>query len=410
MDQDENHFWESVQSPIMYCTEPFNNLEELLGHSSAIRSNARERRKDEEQKIIDKLLTSAPNIILNVPEAVAPTWELWTFAWLGILTQLAVLVFGALTTYHWKLPKAGKPIAGYGYPCTFLGTIAVSFGLLLCSHVIEGSTDECKLQLWNAETRKILRIQRACSVSEQQFSSYALFNSDTSRYLRTSRLNDRNFTLLATIGTTVALAGFITQFVGLRALHWSATIMQLGAMLLMTGIRSYVRRGLAQDMGSERIPEGEELAWFTEHVSHSQGLEILSGAYVPFDNERHDEEYEETDEKVKENYQKDRRKKRGQETLPRKSPLPERLSCSLPPKLDPKMTPEDILERMEKYKAKAATLTSVLQDLPEAWEKRITADGREYFVNHNERTTTWNRSHNPTNNGSIARMMIGQHS
>jgi hypothetical protein len=74
------------------------------------------------------------------------------------------------------------------------------------------------------------------------------------------------------------------------------------------------------------------------------------------------------------------------------------------------MTPEDILERMEKYKAKAATLTSVLQDLPEAWEKRITADGREYFVNHNERTTTWNRPHNPTNNGSIARMMIGQHS
>jgi len=53
----------------------------------------------------------------------------------------------------------------------------------------------------------------------------------------------------------------------------------------MTGIRSYVRRGLAHDMKVEPIPEGEEYSWFTEFICHTQGLEILRGAYVPYDNE-----------------------------------------------------------------------------------------------------------------------------
>lgn len=74
------------------------------------------------------LLTS----FLNVDRAVAPRWQLWLFAWIGIVAQLAVLVFGALTTYHWKFEKGGAPIALYGYPCTLAGTLTVSVGLLLC--------------------------------------------------------------------------------------------------------------------------------------------------------------------------------------------------------------------------------------------------------------------------------------
>jgi hypothetical protein len=143
--------------------------------------------------------------------------------------------------------------------------------------VIEGSTDEYKLQLSN-HGDKILRIQRACSASEQLFSSYALFNSDISRYLPTSRLDDRNYSAIAAIGSAIAIAGYTALLVGLRALHWSATIMQLRATLFMTGVRSYVRRGLAHDMKMEPISEGEEHSWFTEFICHTQGLEILGGA------------------------------------------------------------------------------------------------------------------------------------
>ncbi|KAH7311891.1 hypothetical protein BKA65DRAFT_157187 [Rhexocercosporidium sp. MPI-PUGE-AT-0058] len=245
-----------------------------------------------QKTLVDKLLSSAPNIILNVDQAVAPRWELWLFAWIGIIVQLSVLVFGALTTYHWRFEKGGAPIALYGYPCTLAGTLTVSVGLLLCSHVIEGSTDECKLELRNSDPmddpfrHRILRIQRACIVSEQHFSSYALFNSNTSNFLRTSRLNKkRDYNVVAAVGSSFAIAGFIVQFVGLRALHWSATIMQLGATVFMTAVRSYVRRGLAHDIQWEAIPEGEELGWLTEHVCRAPGLEVLSGSYVPYDDE-----------------------------------------------------------------------------------------------------------------------------
>ncbi|KAH9218266.1 hypothetical protein DL95DRAFT_490064 [Leptodontidium sp. 2 PMI_412] len=250
------------------------------------------RTQPDEKTLIDRLLSSAPNIILNVDRAVAPRWQLWLFAWIGIFSQLAVLVFGALTTYHWRFEKGGASIALYGYPCTLAGTLTVSVGLLLCSHVIEGSTDECMLQFSDREIiegrfrYQILRIQRACVVSEQHFSSYALFNSATSDFLRTSRINkQRDYNFVAAVGSSLAIAGFIVQFVGLRALHWSATIMQLGATVFMTGVRSYVRRGLAHDMKWEAIPEGEELGWFTEHVCRTQGLEALSGSYIPYNDE-----------------------------------------------------------------------------------------------------------------------------
>ncbi|OJD30013.1 mfs general substrate transporter [Diplodia corticola] len=50
--------------------------------------------------------------------------------------------------------------------------------------------------------------------------------------------------LLAAISSFVTIAGYIVQFVGLRSLHWSATIIQLGVTLAMTCFRAWVRRGL----------------------------------------------------------------------------------------------------------------------------------------------------------------------
>jgi hypothetical protein len=44
----------------------------------------------------------------------------------------------------------------------------------------------------------------------------------------------------------LCFAGFVCQFVGLRALHWSATIIQLGVTLFMTGVRAWVRRGISR--------------------------------------------------------------------------------------------------------------------------------------------------------------------
>ncbi|UZP40203.1 hypothetical protein NXS19_008019 [Fusarium pseudograminearum] len=64
-------------------------------------------------------------------------------------------------------------------------------------------------------------------------------------------------------GTGITLCGFILQFVGLRGMHWSASIAQLGAVLTMVCVKAWVRRGLATSPECEPLPSGFELDLFT---------------------------------------------------------------------------------------------------------------------------------------------------
>jgi hypothetical protein len=75
---------------------------------------------------------------------------------------------------------------------------------------------------------------------------------------------------MAAAATLAAVLGFVIQFVGLRALHWSATIYQLGVMLIMTVVRSLVRRGLAADPIFYPLIDGHELAWLTLYMINSE--------------------------------------------------------------------------------------------------------------------------------------------
>ncbi|KAF7554153.1 hypothetical protein G7Z17_g3123 [Cylindrodendrum hubeiense] len=59
------------------------------------------------------------------------------------------------------------------------------------------------------------------------------------------------------------LCGFIVQFVGLRGMHFSASIAQLIAVVLMSCLRAWVRRGLAMPPQSKSLIPGFELEWFT---------------------------------------------------------------------------------------------------------------------------------------------------
>lgn len=83
---------------------------------------------------------------------------------------------------------------------------------------------------------------------------------------------------LVTIGTLTAVIGFIVQFVGLRALHWSATVYQLGVMLIMTIIRSFVRRGLIAETSCYALPDGNELTWLALYIDKSDADRRTNGA------------------------------------------------------------------------------------------------------------------------------------
>lgn len=164
---------------------------------------------------------SPPNIILNGKGMVSSTLLSLIFAGLGILLQAAILVITGVTTYHWKWPKEGASlVAPYSYPCFISGTFAVSIGLLMCSRVIDGSTDKHNFALEdNGKEYRILRIQKAKAVNDQNFGSFAIFNEKGNTRLRMSRLNKRSYGALATTGSCIAVFGFVVQYVGLRALH-----------------------------------------------------------------------------------------------------------------------------------------------------------------------------------------------
>jgi len=61
------------------------------------------------------------------------------------------------------------------------------------------------------------------------------------------------------------MAGFFIQFVGLRSLHWSAAVIQLGVTVVMTLVRAFARRGLSINPPffkiQNRIPLETEEVW-----------------------------------------------------------------------------------------------------------------------------------------------------
>ena len=224
----------------------------------------------------------APNITLNVKGAVVSPIESWISVIVGLLVQGTVLTMSAFMAYSWKWQKSGRPVSEYGYPCFLLGTIGIAVGLVLCSHVIEGSTTEKTFRpRFNSQipSWRVVRLQRECIVGEQHFGSYCISNSEDDPTIHISRLNQKQYNVVATLGTLVSVVGFIVQFVGLRTLHWSTAIMQLGATLIMTALRAWIRRGLSKEPITIPVPSAHELSWLSLHICGLKTFGPLVGVY-----------------------------------------------------------------------------------------------------------------------------------
>ncbi|OBS25934.1 hypothetical protein FPOA_06467 [Fusarium poae] len=228
----------------------------------------------------------SPNIILNCHPS-ANSGELWLFAVFGTCLQLGVLAYSGFATYHpvLKFQKDDKPIESYAYPCTAIGTLVLVLGMLLCGHVVESSTDEKRYEAVAGWRARMVWLQQTKTVSDQVFNSYMVYPKDDRQTITTSRRSnkhgkDRSTThtgsnsagdddpstflnVITVTGTAITLCGFVLQFVGLRGMHWSASIAQLGAVLVMVGVKAWVRRGLATSPACEPLPSGFELDWFT---------------------------------------------------------------------------------------------------------------------------------------------------
>lgn len=203
-----------------------------------------------------------PNLTLNAHASIDNRFPIWFFAVVGFFVQAGAIVFEALTVYYWKWLKDGEPVANFAFPLAGAGSVMVCIGVFLCADVIERSTT--KIVWIPAERTKLeKRTIKLLWVQQGQFGnvpdSYAIHRDpggDTTAgefrpiwgSYRKGKFRDRWWlNLEVLIGTFFCICGFPIQFTGLRALHFSATLAQLIAMMVMTGIRCWVRRGLSEE-------------------------------------------------------------------------------------------------------------------------------------------------------------------
>ncbi|OPB40459.1 hypothetical protein A0O28_0005380 [Trichoderma guizhouense] len=236
---------------------------------------------------------SAPNLLLNCHDRVE-RGEIYLAATIGVLLQLGALLYFGFITYHQpikgKFLKDGKKVVDYAFPCAAGGTFLLVLGLLMCAWVVEKSTAET---CYKADKHQIFIVwlQKHHTVAEQVFRPFAIYPTRQRKYITMSRRNirenmqespilghtekdaedtkekdeqtrERILENITFIGALISLIGFIAQFIGMRGLNWTASILQLGITIVVTIIRVIVRRGLGKSPIRTRLKSKSELDWF----------------------------------------------------------------------------------------------------------------------------------------------------
>lgn len=220
--------------------------------------------------------------------------ELHNIAVGGVIIQLGVLVYAFCTVRYPGLKQIPgfSRVTDWSLYLTTIGTGTVVAGMLLCAYIIENSTVEERYTI-NHETDDvhILWVQKDATVSDQVFNSYVIFAKDKRHLITTSRRNDlqpqsdeheagsgsRRVEYATVAAVLLSFGGFMLQFIGLRGMHWTVSVAQLGATLLMTALRAFVRRGLAEQPHTHKLPEGHEIDWLATRMSTVQHLSNLWG-------------------------------------------------------------------------------------------------------------------------------------
>lgn len=271
---DENPFFErtkKIQAPTRSAQgELWNENFELDMRQSLVESGDRFYRDSTNG-------TNPPNISLNARGEPVGSFEKWLMATVGIVVQLMVLAYQAIISFYppWKREflKGGNPPSSQSFPCAVIGTVLLTGGMLLCSYVIDSASTEVDWILRGDPTCRVAWIQRGGTVNDQYFAPYLIFGHEGQKSMTTShRCNQeigtklRSIVLLATI---TSMVGFVLQFIGLRGMHWSASIVQLAATVFMTMIRSLVRRRMMKEPNTTMAIEGHELDSMAREIGES---------------------------------------------------------------------------------------------------------------------------------------------
>ena len=246
-----------------------------------------------------------PNIGLNLNGQRVSNLEFMLAAAAGIVLQAGVVVFAAVGAYFspWigKFEKGDKPVQKHAFPSMASGTVALVTGMFLCCYIVERSTTEDTWVITEPDGHRVrvAWLQKGGEVNDQHFKSYILHrrhskpskfsnavrkliktpsSSDTGLPIRTSHKGeDRDQGYLTILAVAVSLAGFIFQFVGLRALSWHVSIAQLVATGAMTGLRAALRRNLIHEPEQEEVKvSGYELEAMAMKINDCQHWDVAT--------------------------------------------------------------------------------------------------------------------------------------
>lgn len=221
--------------------------------------------------------------------------KLRIFAILATLLQCGVLLWDGYATYIQRYKKGSSEVFDYAFPITCTGTVTLVAGMLVCSWMIDRSTVDTTYKITDAESvLHMLWLQRTCTVNDQIFQPYAIFANGTRSVIAMSHrkeIGDQNAVddksgsekpwsefgdeVWTTVGVFISLVGFIVQFLGLRSMHWSASLTQFSATLIMAGVRAWVRRAPSTAPYAVELLSDHELDWLATRASDKKSLEML---------------------------------------------------------------------------------------------------------------------------------------
>ncbi|KAI5839632.1 hypothetical protein DFP73DRAFT_613353 [Morchella snyderi] len=225
-----------------------------------------------------------PNISLNARGQRISDFEKWLITIVGSTAQLVVLFFEYLISHHPRLRlrflKGGSNPSPQAFPCAVLGTVCLSLGMLVCSYVVDcASTEETWVLRNKVSNCRVAWVQRGGTVNDQEFAPYLIFGHKDQREIITShrcqprsQLKLRVWVLVATCATIV---GFVTQFLGLRGMHWSASVAQLAATAFVTALRSFTRRRMTKEPTVSGAVKGYELDSMARKLNDCLGWKVI---------------------------------------------------------------------------------------------------------------------------------------
>ncbi|KKP03785.1 hypothetical protein THAR02_04115 [Trichoderma harzianum] len=241
--------------------------------------------QSDEVIIIRNLKHDVPNISHNRHRN-SGRGELHLAAFFGIILQVGFILYCSFIAQYSKLKphfqKDDHAVASYAFPLTIIGSVVLSIGMFICSHVVESSTLEETFQPTEHWRARLVWLQQEKTVGDQEFKSFALYTGEDQPNIITSSRADhgkdsdekqrqgseelKDFTMKTVLGTVISLVGYVAQFIGFRGMHWSVSVASLIAVLTMAAVRAWIRRGLAKPMFCRGLLPGFELDWFADSL------------------------------------------------------------------------------------------------------------------------------------------------